>query len=262
MAAMPIRIVLRIRRTNDRLVAWVGGSLAVHAAVALGLLALPMFASAAKRPIDAATIVTLAAAPPPSQVAPAAAIAPATPPAPAPTTPPPKGPSAVPNIPKPQPKPTPKPEPERPRHPEPPPTKAPSAPAEDPKKTPAPGSSASAAPNRGGAATGAAITALEDGDPSLAWYHENIRGLLDTNWVRPVLEQEKQTFSVTVAFEIARDGSLRNLRVETSSGVPVVDLSALRAVRDSAPFPPPPPARAEDLVRSRVRFDYVPGEQR
>lgn len=45
---------------------------------------------------------------------------------------------------------------------------------------------------------------------------------------------------VEVAFMIAPDGSVDELRVQTSSGFPVLDDQALAAIRRSAPFTPAP----------------------
>ncbi|MHB1378739.1 MAG: energy transducer TonB [Desulfurivibrionaceae bacterium] len=45
---------------------------------------------------------------------------------------------------------------------------------------------------------------------------------------------------VEVAFMIAPDGSVDELRIRTSSGFPVLDDQALAAIRRSAPFTPPP----------------------
>jgi protein TonB len=109
---------------------------------------------------------------------------------------------------------------------------------------------------------GAGITSLDPVDASLAWYHDTVNAALDRNWIRPPLEDAGGTvYAVVVAFEIARDGSVRGVKVESSSGVQVVDLSAVRAVRDSAPFPPPPPGRRDETVRARIRFEYDPGRE-
>ena len=59
-----------------------------------------------------------------------------------------------------------------------------------------------------------------------------------------------------VRFVINDDGSLRYVEVMRSSGIPVLDDAALRAVRKAAPFPPVP----EDLGRSLnivATFEYV-----
>ncbi len=77
--------------------------------------------------------------------------------------------------------------------------------------------------------------------------------------MKPPLEDETHTYSVVVRFEIARDGSARNVEIETGSGVPSLDRSALRAVDDASPFPPPPSLGAQPFLTARIRFDYLPG---
>lgn len=49
---------------------------------------------------------------------------------------------------------------------------------------------------------------------------------------------------VIIAFRILADGSVSSVRVSKGSGIPVLDSSAIEAVRRASPFPPPP-AEAE-----------------
>ena len=58
-------------------------------------------------------------------------------------------------------------------------------------------------------------------------------------WV-PARGTQKLFMAGIQAFEIARDGSVRGTRIDTSSGVPSLDRSALRAVSDASPLPPLP----------------------
>lgn len=246
-AAIPVRVVVRFQPRGG-LGPWIVGSLGVHLAASLAFSAYPLLVRSPKRSFESATIVALAGAPAPRALV-GAPPAPA-PPAPAPAAKPPAGPSAVKEIPKPAKK---QDEPKRKEAPAAPPSPVPPSPAPPaPSAAPATGAPAGAA--------GAGITALDVVDASLAWYHDTVNAALDRNWIRPPLEDAHGTvYAVVVAFEIARDGSVRNVRVESSSGVQVVDLSAVRAVRDSAPFPPPPPGRRDETVRSRIRFEYDPG---
>ncbi len=48
------------------------------------------------------------------------------------------------------------------------------------------------------------------------------------------------TFQTQVFFKIYRNGQISDLKVENSSGIQALDLSALRAIQTSAPFPPLP----------------------
>lgn len=58
---------------------------------------------------------------------------------------------------------------------------------------------------------------------------------------------------VTCAVSIGGDGSLAGATVEASSGIPSLDDAALQAVKDAAPFDPPPHGAAT-TVHGRVRF--------
>lgn len=49
---------------------------------------------------------------------------------------------------------------------------------------------------------------------------------------------------VELAFTITPDGSVRDLRILTSSGYPLLDDEALSAIRETAPFSPPPQVAA------------------
>ena len=73
-----------------------------------------------------------------------------------------------------------------------------------------------------------------------AWYRDSVVAALRSQWERPILEGSRGTLEVTVAFEILPDGTVRNLRIDTTSGVPSLDRSALRAVADASPLPPLP----------------------
>ena len=62
--------------------------------------------------------------------------------------------------------------------------------------------------------------------------------------------------STTVFFELSPSGAVANVRVETSSGVPLYDRSAQRAIDLAAPFPPPPASHGSDGLR--VHFEFIP----
>lgn len=57
---------------------------------------------------------------------------------------------------------------------------------------------------------------------------------------------------VTVTFMVLLDGSVSELRVSGSSGVPLLDSNALDTVRKAAPFPKPPVS-----ARLVMPMDYI-----
>lgn len=257
-----MRIVLRFRRAPTRLPRFVTGSIAVHLGIAALVLALPGFA---KKPlvIEDALVVELAGGlpAPPARTAPPAPAAPVVEEAPAPETPP-EGPSVVKEVP-PPPKEKPKPEKKKPE-PKPPETKAKPEPKALPSDAP-PGPETSSTATTGSAsgsfpdATGTGITAVGSGDPVLAGYYSRLVAAINERWVRPVLlDDARITYSAVVAFDIARNGAVINLRVQSPSGLEVLDRSALRAVLDASPLPPPPVGWRGASVPVSIRFTLDP----
>jgi TonB family protein len=128
-----------------------------------------------------------------------------------------------------------------------------------PKPT-TPPAETSQAPTVGTQGVGGAITSVGLGEMEHAWYRDSVVAALQSRWVRPVLERGEQNWAVTVAFEIVRDGSARNARIEVASGVPSLDRSALRAIADASPFPPLPSSWREPVVNAQIVFRLDPGE--
>jgi len=60
---------------------------------------------------------------------------------------------------------------------------------------------------------------------------------------------------VIVAFELMRDGSVRDVRIEQRSGIPALDYSAQRAIYDAAPFPPLPAGYDRNSASVEFEFD-------
>jgi protein TonB len=66
------------------------------------------------------------------------------------------------------------------------------------------------------------------------------------------------SYEVTVAFDIARDGSVLGLRIDQPSGIESLDRSALRAVRDASPLPPLPRTWSGNVLSARFVFRLYP----
>ena len=255
-----MRVVIRF---GSRLSRFVSGSAAAHGAILALALVVP-WTRGTKMPMENATVVALAgpigggAVAPPSSPAPPAPKP--EPPAPAPT---PKEAHTVKEIP-PAPKEKPKPEPAVKKKETPKPEIAkPPAPntakaAEKPAPPGATGTGSGAGPKPGpGAATG--ITAsVGGGDASLNWYGAAVKAALESAWQKPYLDDQTQVYSVVVAFEIAKDGTTRDVRVVEPSGVPSLDRSAVRAVMEASPLPAVPPSWTGDVVPVTMRFNLNP----
>ncbi|PIP43694.1 MAG: hypothetical protein COX17_05600, partial [Deltaproteobacteria bacterium CG23_combo_of_CG06-09_8_20_14_all_60_8] len=115
------------------------------------------------------------------------------------------------------------------------------------KDTPPDSNDASAASANHGQATGATSDATEAGDAtatvSAEYRRANFAVIRDSilgNLRYPVLARRKGwSGQVEVAFLIAPDGNVSELRIKASSGFAVLDDQAVAAIRRSAPFPPP-----------------------
>lgn len=257
-----LRVVVRFRAVRSRLARFVGGSAAAHGVLLAVALIVPLTRQHAAPIQDTMTVALAgpiggASAPAPRSSAPSA-------PAKAASAPEPKEAHAVREIPVPK-APKPKDKPDKPKKdvPKPPPVETPEGPnvsGETPVAKPETG------PGPAGHGTGAAsagpatgVTAsVGGGDAALGWYGAAVKAALESAWAKPYLEDQGQTFSVVVAFDIARDGTTRNVRIVTSSGVPSLDRSVVRAVIEASPLPAVPPTWKDETLPATMRFDLDP----
>jgi periplasmic protein TonB len=248
-----LRVVIAYKAMRSRLSRFVTGSFAVHGLLLAAVIVIPAARHHA-RPIEDTMVVELAgpmaAAPAPAQSAPAS-----TAPAPAPRAAPPvpKAVHAVREVPIAKPKdkpvkPKPQPEPEVPAKPQP-----------EPASTePAVGDAAKAGAPKSTAVSGAVTATVGGGDTSMNWYGAAVKAALESAWAKPYLEDAQGVASVVIAFDIARDGTTRNLRIVQSSGIPSMDRSAQRAVIEASPLPGLPPSYSDDTIPVTMRFDLAP----
>jgi protein TonB len=59
-----------------------------------------------------------------------------------------------------------------------------------------------------------------------------------------------------MSFDIAKDGTISNIEVKQGSGIPSLDRSAERAVRNSNPLPPLPADYRGSSVSVSFYFEY------
>jgi TonB family protein len=86
------------------------------------------------------------------------------------------------------------------------------------------------------------------------WYAETVRKIIARNWMTNGL-QANQSAQAIISFTIMRDGSIRDVRIEQSSGNPAIDNSAWRAVLNSNPLPALPPQYNESTAPAEFTFD-------
>jgi TonB family protein len=84
---------------------------------------------------------------------------------------------------------------------------------------------------------GSGVTGLEGGDFPYTLYLQGMHRRIGTKWFRPQVPAGTATI---IYFRILRDGTIDEVRVETSSGNGTFDRAALSAVRSSSPLNPLP----------------------
>jgi TonB family protein len=62
-------------------------------------------------------------------------------------------------------------------------------------------------------------------------------------------------FQTTVFFKIYRNGSISDLKVEETSGIQSLDMSALRAIQNASPFPPLPKEYEDEFLGIHLIFE-------
>jgi TonB family protein len=93
-----------------------------------------------------------------------------------------------------------------------------------------------------------------DQDFEYAYYVQQMLAKISQHWQRTAV---RGTAVAVVRFTIARDGRIQDAEVETTSGLSILDRSALRAVMLSDPLPPLPNSYPRDQVGVHLRFTYT-----
>src|SRR3990172_10611112 len=96
-------------------------------------------------------------------------------------------------------------------------------------------------------------------DPALEDYFASIQLKIHRSWSPPKVARGRVAI---VSIRILRSGQVGDVAVDSSSGEPVFDDSALRAVHLSTPLPPIPPLVKSDTLPLELRFTYQEGEGR
>ncbi|MGH9662047.1 MAG: energy transducer TonB [Bryobacteraceae bacterium] len=89
------------------------------------------------------------------------------------------------------------------------------------------------------------------------WYVTAIRNRISNNWLKGTVDPGiRAAPRVYVTFQVLRDGQVVNAQLTSSSGVPSLDRSAMRAVYDSMPMPPLPGEYPAASVTVEFWFDF------
>jgi protein TonB len=90
-----------------------------------------------------------------------------------------------------------------------------------------------------------------------AWYVQVIQRKVAENWLKYEVDPSiKSAQRVYITFDVARDGHPSNVRVEQSSGVPSLDISAVRALQRIDTFGPLPTDYPGSKISVEYWFDY------
>jgi TonB family protein len=103
------------------------------------------------------------------------------------------------------------------------------------------------------AASLAAVPALADDTTANAGYTHTVLARVADHAVYPrIAYVNSEEGVVTVAVTLDGKGNLTGVNVLNSSGVPAIDLAAIQAAKDAAPYPAP--SAADTVVKGKIRF--------
>ncbi len=89
------------------------------------------------------------------------------------------------------------------------------------------------------------------------WYVQVIQQKVSENWLKYEVDPRITSAQrVYITFDVARDGHPFNVRIEQSSGVPSLDVSATRALQRIDTFGPLPPDYSGNKISVEYWFDY------
>jgi TonB family protein len=89
------------------------------------------------------------------------------------------------------------------------------------------------------------------------YYLQTIHGKISGNWYTSQISPGiTGNFHTTVYFKIFRNGEISTLEIQERSGIRSLDLSALRAIQSSAPFPPLPNDYEGDFLGIHLIFEH------
>lgn len=90
-----------------------------------------------------------------------------------------------------------------------------------------------------------------------AWYVHVIQQKVSDNWMRYEVDSRITSAQrVYITFDVARDGHPSNIQIEQSSGVPSLDISAVRALQRIDTFGPLPSDYSGSRISVEYWFDY------
>ena len=100
---------------------------------------------------------------------------------------------------------------------------------------------------------------LDTKEEKYASYFARIKHQIERVWVYPVdAAQRGISGDLSLTFRISKDGNLMGVRLIDRSGFEILDLAALKAVKEAAPFYPFPNNIKRDKITILANFIYSP----
>ena len=107
-----------------------------------------------------------------------------------------------------------------------------------------------------------AMTTGGDFGSRYAYYVRQVTQSLSQNWLKYEVDPHAMpNATVTVAFDISRDGAPSNVRITQSSGIPSLDTSAVRTLQRIDTFGPLPSDYRGGSVGAEFQFQYTPNKR-
>ncbi len=90
-----------------------------------------------------------------------------------------------------------------------------------------------------------------------AYYINTLKNRVSSSWYSSLVSPGlRGKLTVIVYFRIKRNGSISELKLENESGNKALDLSALRAIKSAAPFPPLPNDFTDQYLGVHFEFEW------
>ena len=92
-----------------------------------------------------------------------------------------------------------------------------------------------------------------------ASYFARIKHQIERVWIYPLPAAQKGiSGDLSLTFRISKDGNLMGVRLVEQSGHEILDVAALKAVKEAAPFYPFPKNIQQDKLTILANFIYTP----
>jgi periplasmic protein TonB len=100
---------------------------------------------------------------------------------------------------------------------------------------------------------------LDTTEVKYASYFARIKHQIERVWVYPIEAAERGiSGDLTLTFRISKDGNLLGVRLLDQSGYEILDVAALKSVKEAAPFYPFPTTIQREKLSIQANFVYTP----